>query len=79
MKSFFRNNGLSLVLIGLFLTFWVGQTIVGRLDYNEEREERRMPPLDVGEYLRSAHFLEATTENWESEFLQMGANTVSLG
>jgi hypothetical protein len=72
MKSFLRNNGLSLVLIGLFLAFWLGQTIVGRLDYNEEREERKMPPLGVGEYLRSSHFLEATTENWESEFLQMG-------
>jgi hypothetical protein len=27
----------------------------------------------LGEYLRSSHFWEATSENWESEFLQMGA------
>jgi len=25
----------------------------------------------LGQYLRSDHFLEATMENWESEFLQM--------
>ncbi len=28
--------------------------------------------LVCAEYLRSGHFLEATFENWESEFLQMG-------
>ncbi len=26
----------------------------------------------MAQYLGSAHFLEATMENWESEFLQMG-------
>ena len=26
MKAFFRNNGLSLVLLALFLTFWVAQS-----------------------------------------------------
>lgn len=73
MKSFLRSNGLSLVLIALFLTLWVGQAVVGRLDYNDERRERGAFPLGFGQYLRSAHFLEATAENWESEFLQMGA------
>lgn len=73
MKSFFRNNGLSVVLISLFLVFWIAQAVVGRLEYNEEREERHLPPAGVGEYLRSCHFWEATGENWESEFLQMSA------
>ena len=73
MRTFFRNNGLSVVLVGTFLTLWVGQAIVGRLDYNDERQERGAPPVGVGRYLRSSHFLEATAENWESEFLQMGA------
>lgn len=27
--------------------------------------------LDFGEYLQSGHFIQATFENWESEFLQM--------
>lgn len=72
MKLFFRNNGLSLVLLGSFLALWAGQAWVGRLDYNEERAERGLPGLMPGEYLCSPHFLEATAENWESEFLQMG-------
>jgi hypothetical protein len=73
MKSFFRNNGLSLVLLALFLTFWGGQVIVGRLEYNDEREERGQPEIGFAEYLRSSHCWEATGENWESEFLQMAA------
>ena len=29
--------------------------------------------ISFGEYLTTGHFWEASTENWESEFLQMGA------
>jgi hypothetical protein len=68
-----KDNGLSLVLLVLFLGFWAAQFVVGRLDYNEERGERGLPALTMPEYLTSSHFMEATTENWESEFLQMGA------
>jgi hypothetical protein len=73
MKQFFRNNGLSLVLVVLFFGFWTSQTIIGRLEYNEDRENRGLPEVTLGEYVRSSHFWEATGENWESEFLQMAA------
>jgi hypothetical protein len=70
--KFWRNNGLSLVLLGFFLiTLCAGQFITGRLEYNEEREERNLPPVSVTDYWTSPHFLEATAENWESEFFQM--------
>jgi hypothetical protein len=72
-KNFLRNNGLSFVLTGLFGVFWIAQALVGRLEYNEERAERKLPPLPMTEYLSSSHFWEATGENWESEFLQMSA------
>ena len=71
-KSFWRNNGLSITLLGLFLLCWAGQSVVGAHAYNDQREDQGQPPLSFSEYLRSPHFLEATTENWESEFLQMG-------
>ncbi|OYW30763.1 MAG: hypothetical protein B7Z47_03190 [Chthoniobacter sp. 12-60-6] len=72
MKRFFRENGLSLVLLALFLITWLfGQAIAGHRESNNERMEHGQAPETLGEYLTSAHFLEATAENWESEFLQM--------
>lgn len=41
------------------------------MEYNDTREERGQSPLDMGGYLHSMHFLEATMENWQSEFLAM--------
>ena len=72
MRRFLRNNGLSLVLFCLFFfTFLVGQSIVGGWEYNNDQQEHGQPTITYVEYLRSNHFLEATMENWESEFLQM--------
>lgn len=72
MRRFLRNHGLSIVMLGLFfVTFMVGQVVSGRGDYNDERKKHGLPEVGYGEYLRSAHFGEATAENWESEFFQM--------
>jgi len=72
MRTFFRNHGLSLVMFGAFLVLlFAGQVGAGIKVYNDEREKAGEPRVSPGEYLRSAHFLEATAENWESEFLQM--------
>ena len=74
MKRILRENGLSIVLFGLFFfAFMGGQTFTGHREHNHEREDHGEPPISLPKYLRSSHFLEATMENWESEFLQMGA------
>ena len=72
MQRFFRDNGLSLVLLALFLLFWGAQSYTGWQVENEDREEHEQPALTYPAYLQSGHFIEATFENWESEFLQMG-------
>lgn len=73
MRRIFRENGLSIVLFtAFFLTFLVGQSLTGHREYNNDQQEHGQPSVSYGEYLTSGHFLEATTENWESEFLQMG-------
>jgi len=72
MKRFLRNNGLSLVVFGLFFsTFLFGQSLVGHRHYNNEQREHGQSTVTYLEYLGGNHFLEATMENWESEFLQM--------
>ena len=76
MKHFFRNNGLSLVIFGLFVVCEIGLSLVGLATHNEQRSEHGQPVLTYAAYVESAAFLEATMENWESEFLQMFAYVV---
>ena len=69
---FFRDNGLSLVLSALFAAFLIGQSLAGHREHNEELRAHGLQQKSYAEYLRTGHFLESVTENWESEFLQMG-------
>ncbi len=71
MHRVFRENGLTIVLASLFLIFWAGQSVAGHREHNNEQREHGQPEVAFGSYLKSAHFWEATAENWESEFLQM--------
>src|SRR5215213_7554782 len=71
MRSFFRNNGLSIVLLLVFIGTMIGQTFTGLRDHNESQRDHGAPQVSLGEYLKTGHFWEATAENWESEFLQM--------
>jgi hypothetical protein len=71
MRSFLKDNGLSIVLFLLFLFSIIGQAITGHKEHNEETVEMGGQPQPFGEYLTSGHFFQATFENWESEFLQM--------
>jgi hypothetical protein len=73
MRRILYENGLSLVLFALFVLCVVGQSVAGRGHYNDERQAHGQQALSYREYLRTGHFLEALAENWESEFLQMGA------
>jgi len=82
MRRVFRENGLSIAVLTAFLVIWFGgQTVAGWNTYNSERRLDGQQEFSFGQYLTSAHFGEATFENWESEFLQMGmyvALTVKL-
>jgi hypothetical protein len=74
MKTFFRDNGLTLLFMLLFLvTLFGGQLFTGMKVYNQDLLEHGRLPGTLLAYLGSGHFLEATMENWESEFLQMFA------
>src|ERR671911_2919157 len=71
MRRVLRDNGLSIVLLSLFLLFWLGQSVAGHREYNSEQQEHNQPQAGYLSYLGSSHFWEATAENWESEFFQM--------
>ena len=65
------ENGLALVLLAMFFVTWGGQIATGMLVHNQDQREHGQPEVSLGEYLTSGAFVEATAENWESEFLQM--------
>jgi Domain of unknown function (DUF6766) len=73
MRNFFKNNGLSVVLFGLFFIFLAGQAVTGWSEYNSNQQEHHSPQVGFPKYLTTGHFGEAVFENWESEFLQMSS------
>jgi hypothetical protein len=74
MKRVWRENGLTIAFALMFIfTLFVGQSWTGMRTYNADQKEHGEKSLTYPQYLTSAHFGEATFENWESEFLQMGS------
>jgi uncharacterized protein (DUF486 family) len=73
MRRVLRDNGLSLAMFAFFLVFLVAQSVAGYKANNSENEQHRQPKESYGQYLTSGAFVEATFENWESEFLQLSA------
>jgi len=66
-------NSLAVVMFGLFLVFAFLQSIFGWHVRNEDLMEAGQSADSYWRYLGTGHFAEATFENWESEFLQMGS------
>jgi hypothetical protein len=71
--GFFRDNGLSLAFLTLFLLSLSGQSLTGWRAFNASLGEHGEARISYPAYLGNPHFWGAVGENWESEFLQMGA------
>jgi hypothetical protein len=72
-SSFWRRNSLSLVALGAFLVLLVGMVLTGHNQFNADQASHGEAQLSLWAYLGEGHIWEALFENWESEFLQMGA------
>jgi hypothetical protein len=72
MGKWVKEHGLLLANIGLFVVFFGGMVFSGAADYSEDQVAHGEAAVSVLGYLGTGAFLEATFENWESEFLQMG-------
>ncbi len=66
-----RDNGLAIALAILFALSIAGQAVFGWRAFLEEQHSHHLPAIGFLAYLGTGHFLSATFENWESEFLQM--------
>jgi len=71
--AFFRNNGLTIVLMLLFLGSLIGHWLMGWHFQNEQLAQHGRPQISLGQFATDPLFLSTVFENWESEFLQMSA------
>lgn len=73
MKTWLRDNGLTIALMALFTLSLIGQIAAGLAHENDELREHGARAIGLAAYLGSGAFLSSLFENWESEFLQMWA------
>jgi len=76
MGKWVKEHGLLLVNAGLFLAFFAGMILTGAANYSEEQQAHGESAVSVLQFLATGEFVEATFENWESEFLQMAMYVV---
>jgi hypothetical protein len=76
MRRWVRDHGLLLANAGLFVVFFAGMALAGVRAYNGDQLEHGETAVSLWGYLHTGDFVEATFENWESEFLQMGMYVV---
>ncbi len=67
------SNSLLLVMGTIFLLSWFAQSLGGHIVANEDNARRGMPAESWLEYVASADFWNRTLQNWQSEFLAVGA------
>ncbi|MEV7634796.1 DUF6766 family protein [Pseudarthrobacter enclensis] len=76
MRKWAKEHGLLLANVALFLAFFGGMILSGAASYIEDQQAHGEPAVTVFQFLATGEFLEATFENWESEFLQMAMYVV---
>jgi hypothetical protein len=71
MSKLWKDYGLSLTLIALFLAAWVLQTWTGWVEFVAEQAAHGQTAEAFGDGGYAWSWAQATFENWQSEFLQV--------
>jgi hypothetical protein len=68
------RNSLSIALLGLFVLSFLVHLLGGTADYNEQQAlESGAPPISAAKFLTTSDFWFQSMQNWQSEFLSVGA------
>jgi hypothetical protein len=67
------SNSLLLVMGTVFLLSWLAQSLAGNVVMNSENAEHGQPSIPWVEYIGTPDFWNRTLQNWQSEFLAVGA------
>jgi hypothetical protein len=67
------SNSLLLVMGAVFVLSWLAQSLAGTVVMNAENADHGQPPIGWIEYIGTPDFWNRTLQNWQSEFLAVGA------
>ena len=70
------RHSLSLALLGLFLVSLLWHAHGGLRHFNEERLQSGKPAVALSDYVTSSRFWFEAFQNWQSEFLSIGAMVI---
>ena len=76
MRRFLRDNSLSITMFGLFVVFVTAQSVAGLFGYNSTQMEHGEAPVSALQYLGTSRMWFESFQNWQSEFLAIGAMVV---
>jgi hypothetical protein len=76
VRRFLGDHSLSLVMLGFFLVIHAGESVAAHHTFNADQRDHHEPVVSYPEYVTSGDFGETVFENWESEFLAVGALVV---
>jgi hypothetical protein len=70
------ENSLLLLMATIFFATWAAQSLSDWRIFNEEQRQHEESAISWGRYLLDPDFWEKTLQNWQSEFLAVGAMAV---
>jgi hypothetical protein len=73
VRLWIYSNSLLMVMGAVFLLSWLAQSLAGHIVANEENAMHGAPPITWVDYVVSPEFWTRTLQNWQSEFLAVGA------
>jgi len=76
LRLWLLSHSLVLVMATIWLSSWFAQSVTGWSDYNSDQLVHGEPALSWWQFVGTAHFWEATLQNWQSEFLAVGSMAV---
>jgi hypothetical protein len=76
VRRWLYSNSLLALFVAIFLTTWVVQSLNGWSQFNSDQLEHHSRGISWIHYLGTADFWNATLQNWQSEFLAVGAMAV---
>ena len=70
------SNSFLIVMALIFLGSWLAQAATAWTEFNDEQNQHHEPLVSFVTYLGEPDFWEKTMQNWQSEFLALGAMTI---